>query len=75
MKSQAFNFPLGEDRCWAQGHTTGNVTLALNADGYKVGLQLSMTAAEARATAVALEAAATFAENTLPTGLGESEAA
>jgi hypothetical protein len=35
----------------------------------------SMSAAEARAMAVALEAAATHAENTLVSGLGESEAA
>ena len=75
MQSRAFDFRLGEDRCWAQGHSTGNVTLCVSVAGYKVHLQLAMTAVEARAAAVALEAAATLAENTLPTGLGESEAA
>lgn len=75
MTSRAFDFRLGDDRCWAQGHSTGNVTLCLNVNGYKAHLQLTMTAAEARAAAVAIEAAATHAESTLPSGLGEGEAA
>ena len=40
--------------------------------GSEVGITYHMTTAEARAMAAALEAAATFAENVLESGLGES---
>lgn len=79
MQSRAFDFRLGARKCWAQGHPSKHpiVTLALHAGEFPAGIDIAatMTAAEARAMAAALEAAATHAENTLPTGLGESEAA
>jgi hypothetical protein len=79
MQSRAFDFHLGERKCWAQSHPGKYplVTLALctGATPTSLDIAVSMTAAQAHAMAVALEAAATHAENTLPGGLGESEAA
>ena len=76
MTARAFDFLIGARKSWAQGHAISHpsVTLALfPLDA--LGAQVRLSPAEARAMAVALEAAATFAENTLATGLGESEAA
>lgn len=80
MQFRAFHFALGPRKSWAQSHPSKHprVTLTLTSGGLggvAVDTMLTMSAAEARAMAVALEAAATHAENTLPTGLGESEAA
>lgn len=78
MKYRAFNFEVCRRKCWAQGHAHKNpsVTLALSAGeqlGGHFNLSVSLTPAEARAMAVALEAAATFAEEVIAeTGLGES---
>jgi hypothetical protein len=77
MQSYAFEFKLGSRKCWAQGHTTrnGDITLALHTAGDLIDVSARLTPAEARAMANALYEAADFAERTLPTGLGESEAA
>ena len=77
MAAEAFRFLLDGRVCFAQGHTSATVP--------RVGLMMSfgdlfksheftarLTPAEARTMAAALEAAATFAENVLDTGLGES---
>lgn len=77
MSSRAFYFPIAETKCWAQGHANKHpsVTLALRVNLPFPGsfdVSASLTASEARAMAAALEAAATYAENTLETGLGES---
>lgn len=71
MTARSFDFRVAGKPAFAQGHSTGSVTLALGIVG-PLGLTARMTAAEARAMAVALEAAATHAENVLKTGLGES---
>lgn len=79
MPSRAFDFFLGQRKSWAQSHPgihprvalfvrTGDLTSSVES-------VVSMTAQQARAMAVALEAAATHAENALESGLGESEAA
>lgn len=77
--ARAFDFRLGDAHCFAQGHPSTHpaVTLMVHAGPYRasVSASVAMTPAEARAMAVALEAAATHAENTLESGLGESEAA
>lgn len=74
--SRAFDFRLGGRKRWAQGHANKHpsVTLALPGEGFPtcVDVSISMSPAEARAMAAALEAAATHAENVLATGLGES---
>ena len=79
MQSRAFDFRLGRRKSWAQAHPNKHptVTLALPSGEYptSIDVSVSMTPAEARAMAVALEAAATHAENVLPSGLGESAAA
>ena len=79
MTARSFDFILGKRKCWAQAHANSHpsVTLALRAGDFPScwDVTVSMTPAEARAMAVALEAAATHAESTLPGGLGESEAA
>lgn len=80
MTSRAFDFALGKRKAFAQGHPTkhGSVTLFFavgDSAGVSVDTSLIMSPAEARAMAAALWAAATHAENALPTGLGESEAA
>jgi hypothetical protein len=79
MTARTFDFPLGQRRCMAMGHPNKypTVTLSLNAGdelGETVGFTVRLSPAEAHAMAVALEAAATFAENTLQSGLGESVA-
>lgn len=78
-RDRAFDFRLGDAHCFAQGHVSAYpaVTLMVHAGPCRapVSTYVAMTPAEARAMAVALEAAATHAEATLPTGLGESEAA
>lgn len=75
MTSRAFDFRLGDRSCFAQGHPlkTPCVTLWLRAGA--VDFSARMSPDEARAMAVALEAAATHAENVIAdTGLGESAA-
>lgn len=80
MSSRSFDFLFGDRKCWAQAHANRHpsVTLALRTgSGLMHGsldVTLSMSPTECRAMAVALEAAATFAENVLETGLGESAA-
>lgn len=79
MSARAFNFKLGKYSCFAQGHPSGWIILFMTAgdgSGTSLDLMARMTPSEARAMAVALEAAATHAENTIAdTGLGESAAA
>lgn len=79
MPSSAFDFFLGQRKSWAQSHPSihPRVTLFVRAGDLASSVEnvVSMTAQQARAMAVALEAAATHAENALPSGLGESEAA
>ena len=72
MTARAFNFRLFTKACFAMGHPSGAVTVCIDAVNQPVGVSLRITATEARAMAIALEAAATFAENVLETGLGES---
>lgn len=76
MTSRSFPFKLGKRNCWAQSHalSTPVITLALHAGDFpsSLGVSATLTPDEARAMAVALEAAATHAENVLPSGLGES---
>lgn len=74
MSARAFDFRIAGKPAFAQGHSTGNVTLMLGVTG-PIGLTVRATVAEARAMAVALEAAATWAENVLESGLGESAVA
>lgn len=76
MTAHSFDFTLnGDDRCWAASYTPGMVSLVLNIAGYRVGITLAMTPADAHAMADAIHSAATHAENALPSGLGKSEAA
>lgn len=80
MQSRAFDFHLGKRKSWAQGHPSDRPSVTLHLTSGDIlatflDVSLMMPAAAARAMAVALEAAATHAESTLPTGLGESEAA
>lgn len=78
MTIDSFPFVLGGRRCSALGHRTGSVSMLTSAGpllGSEVSVTYHMTPAEARAMAAALEAAATFAENVLATGLGESAVA
>lgn len=80
MTSRTFEFTIGKRGCFAQGHANSrqSVVMVLHAGdilGADVGFNVTLTADEAHAMAVALEAAATHAESTLPTGLGESVAA
>lgn len=74
-----FPFILGKRRCWAQAHPSAypSVTLALHAGELPTSFDfcVALTPADARAVAVALEAAAAYAESTLASGLGESEGA
>lgn len=73
MSARAFDFLANGRRSWAQGHANKNPTITLALfplDPF--GAQLRLTPTEARAMALALEAAATYAENVLDTGLGES---
>jgi len=77
MTAREFDFMLGTRKRWAQAHPNKHptVTLALPGEGWPscVDISVTMTPAEARAMAVALEAAATHAENVIAdTGLGES---
>jgi len=70
MQSRVFHHPRG----FALGFNTERVCLSLSHQSDHV-TTFSMSAAEARAMAVALEAAATYAENVIAdTGLGESAA-
>jgi len=72
MSAETFRFDFHGERAFTQGHTgSGGVVLALGVTGRQV-TTLHMSAETARAMATALEAAATFAENVLDTGLGES---
>jgi hypothetical protein len=73
MTSRSFPFTNSGVHCVAMGHNTERVSLLVGPHAYSITLHMSAT--EARAMAVALEAAATPAENALATGLGESEAA
>lgn len=76
MSARAFDFRVDSRKSWAQGHASKypTVTLALfPIDTF--GANLRLTPIEARAMAAALEAAATYAENVLETGLGESAVA
>jgi hypothetical protein len=75
MTARTFNFRLFTKACFAMGHPSGGVTVCIDAVGQPVGVSLRITPTEARAMAVALEAAATYAENVLETGLGESAVA
>ena len=76
MTARSFDFTLdGDDRCWAASYTPQMVSLYFNISGYRAQITLTMSPDEAFAMVVALVQAAVLAENTLPTGLGESEAA
>lgn len=72
MTSRSFDFRLFTKLCFAMGHPSGKVSMCIDVGATPLGVSLSLSAAEARAMAVALEAAATHAENVLPSGLGES---
>jgi long-subunit acyl-CoA synthetase (AMP-forming) len=73
MTAHAFNFRLFTKACFAMGHQSGGVTVCIDASATPVGVNLRLNPTEARAMAVALEAAATYAENVIAeTGLGES---
>lgn len=72
MTARDFPFRLFTKRCFTMGHPSGAVTMCIDAGANPVGVHLRLTPTEARAMAVALEAAATYAENVLETGLGES---
>jgi len=77
VTSRSFEFKHNDERCWVQAHPNKHptVTLALPGGAFPsyVNVSVSMTPAEARAMAVALEAAATHAEAVIAeTGLGES---
>ena len=77
MSSRTFEFTLGKQKCWAQAHPGkyGAITLQVQPLDL-VGVSIRLTPAEARAWAVALEAAAVHAENVVAdTGLGEAAAA
>lgn len=67
---RAFHFTNGGFGAFAQGHSTERVSLVIGPHAHSTTLHMS--AEEARAMAAALEAAATYAENALKTGLGES---
>lgn len=74
MAARAFSFICLDDRAFAQGHANtlgGSVTLAVGITGQHQ-TTISLSPAEARAMANALYEAADFAEQALPTGLGES---
>jgi D-serine dehydratase len=71
MSARYFSFRVDDKPAFAQGHVSGRVSIAVGLTG-NLGMTIWATAAEARAMAVALEAAATWAENVLETGLGES---
>lgn len=73
MTARAFHFTNNGFDAFAQGHATERVSLSIGPHAHSTTLHMS--AAEARAMAVALEAAATWAENVLGSGLGESAAA
>lgn len=75
MTARSFDFRLLARPCFAMGHPSGSVSVILDVSAAPIGVNFTLTLTEARAMAVALEAAATHAESTLPTGLGESEAA
>lgn len=70
MNSRAFHFTNNGFGAFAQGYSTKRVSLVLGPHAHSTTIHMS--AAEARAMATALEAAATHAENVLVTGLGES---
>lgn len=78
MTARAFDFRLGERKCFAQGHPNKRPTITLWVQagavfGTSLDVSMTVTPAEARAMAVALEAAALHAETVIPdTGLGES---
>lgn len=76
MPAQPFPFTVDGRACFAQGHALSNprVSLAVSLGSlFKAhDINFALTPAEARAMAAALEAAATYAENVLPSGLGES---
>ena len=72
MTARTFDFMFDGRKSWAMAHTVGRVTLGLDAIGAAHSTIVRLTPAEARAMACALEAAATWAENVLETGLGES---
>lgn len=70
MTTRVFRFQNNGFTAFAQGHANERVSLVIGPHAHSTSLHMS--AAEARAMATALEAAATHAENALPTGLGES---
>jgi len=72
MSARTFNFRFDDHPAFAIGHPSGHVTVCVGSGTSKHSTSMRMNAAEARAMAVALEAAATWAENVLETGLGES---
>jgi len=69
--TRAFRFSIAGRPCFVQGTAQHKATLFVDRGNDDVVLLL-LTPAEARAMAVALEAAATHAENVLASGLGES---
>lgn len=74
-QSRAFPFHIADLRCWATGHAFDLPSITVTQRVGAITCDTRLTPAEARAMAVALEAAATFAETVIPdTGLGESEA-
>jgi hypothetical protein len=70
MTSRTFPFTNGGFGAFAMGHAGERVSMVLGPHAHSTSIHMS--AAEARAMASALEAAATHAENVLATGLGES---
>lgn len=75
MGARSFDFTRGGEPCFAMGVPNMSVTLCFGSGVAATSILLRLTPTEAKAMAVALEAAAMHAEATLPTGLGESEAA
>lgn len=78
MSARSYDFKIGNGKCWALAHEGArpSVTVFIRPPAEvlipAIEVQLHITSAEARAMAVALEAAATHAENVLASGLGES---
>jgi hypothetical protein len=73
VTGRSFLFTNNGFGAFALGHSGERVSLVIGPHAHSTSIHMS--AAEARAMATALEAAATHAENALATGLGESEAA
>lgn len=74
MPTRSFPFPIGDTRGQTYALGTTHVGLVLPMAGVGM-LSVTLELRDAKALAMAIEAAVTCAENQLPTGLGESVAA